>query len=62
MAYRIYVTDTLRIISENTARAVNGSAVTTRFVDLLKPKPQDNRTAEEIVEDVILKAGLVVRE
>ena len=61
LAYRIYVTDCLRIIGENTAKMSGGSYITAGFMDAISQKPVDNRTGEEIVADVIKKAGLEVQ-
>ena len=61
LAYRIYVSNCLRIISENTAKMGGGSYVTADFTDIINPKPVDNRTGEEIAADIIKKAGLEVR-
>lgn len=58
--YRSYVTDCLQNISENTAKQSGGAYVSARFADLIKPKPVDNRTAEEVVADVAKAAGLEV--
>ena len=60
LAYRIYVTDCLRIISENTAKMGGGSYITAKFPDILNPKPVDNRTGEEIAADIIKRAGIEV--
>ena len=60
LAYRIYVSDCLRIISENTARISNGSYVTAKFSDIINPKPAENRTGEEIAADIIKRAGIEV--
>lgn len=59
MAYRIYVTDALKVISENGNRALNA-----RFIDLLSQtkKPKDRRSGAEIAADVIKRCGLVVTE
>ena len=59
MAYRIYVTDALKLLTENGNRTLN-----IRFTELLEKrnKPQDNRSGEEIVADVIKRCGLVVTE
>lgn len=54
MAYRIYVTDSLRYIPQNKYTTVG-------FYDMLYPKPVDNRSAEEIADDIAAKAGLVLR-
>ena len=58
--YRIYVSDCLRMISENTANFAKGSYVQKRYADFLKTPTKDNRTGEQIAADVIKKAGLVV--
>ena len=60
-AYRIYVTDALRIVAENTARYAGGNYIKARYADLIEPKKQDNRTCEEITADVIARCGLVVK-
>ena len=59
LAYRIYVTDCLRIISENTAKP-GDSYITAKFSDIINPKPVDNRTGEEIAADIIKRAGIEV--
>ena len=60
-AYRIYVTDALRLISENTASSVGGKYITARFADVIAPpKEEDNRTCEEITAEIIARCGLVV--
>ena len=60
LAYRIYVTDCLRIISENTAKMCGGSYITAKFADIINPKPVDNRAGEEIAADIINRAGIEV--
>ena len=60
VAYRIYVTDCLRMMTENTARFAKGNYITKRYADFLKNPVRNNRTGEEIAADVIKKAGLVV--
>ena len=60
LAYRIYVTDCLRIISENTAKMGGGSYITAKFPDIINRKPVDNRTGEEIAADIIKMAGIEV--
>ena len=52
VAYRIYVTDALRNISENTAKYGGGSYIQSRFADIIHPRPEDNRTQAEIVEQI----------
>ena len=60
LAYRIYVSDCLRIISENTAKMGGGSYITAKLSDIINPKPADNRTGEEIAADIIKRAGIEV--
>ena len=60
LAYRIYVTDCLRITTENTAKTVHaltdGKAEVhvkgIRFADVLDNKPDDNRTADDIIDGI----------
>lgn len=56
----VYVTECMRMISENTSKFVGGSYMSTKFDDVIHPKPVDDRTGEEIVADVINKIGLEV--
>ena len=60
LAYRIYVTDCLRMVTENTAKMSNGSYTVAKFADIINPKPVDNRTGEEIAADIIKLAGIEV--
>ena len=59
-AYRIYVTDCLRMVTENTAKMSQGAYTSARFYDIINPKPSDNRTGEEIAADIIERAGIEV--
>ena len=60
LAYRIYVSDCLRIISENTAKMCGGSYITAKLADIINPKHVENRTGEEIAADIIKRAGIEV--
>ena len=60
LAYRIYVCDCLRMISENTAKMGGGSYIAANFSDIINPKPVDKRTGEEIAADIIRRAGIEV--
>lgn len=59
-AYRIYITDALRLISENTASSVGDKYITARFADVIDPPEVDNRTCEDITADIISRCGLVL--
>ncbi len=60
-AYRIYVTDALRLVAENTARYASGDYIKMRYAEIIEPKKQDNRTCEEITADIVARCGLVVK-
>ena len=53
--------DALRITVENTAKFAGGSYIKARYIDIIEPKKVDTRTGDEIVEDIIQRAGLVVK-
>ena len=57
-ALRVYATDAIMNIAENTARPVQGKYLTARWVDILEPAPRDTRTAKEISDDFIERHGL----
>lgn len=61
-AYRIYVTDALRVIGENTARYAGGGYIAERFADVLDRKPPDRRSLEEITAEIVARCGLVVKD
>ena len=60
-AYRVYVTDCLKLIAENTANISRGQYMKSRYYDIIRSAKVDTRTGDEIVEDVIKRAGLVVK-
>lgn len=51
-AYRNYVTDALRIITENTAKAHGGSYLQARYSELIEPIKEEKRTADEVIENL----------
>ena len=52
LAYRIYVTDCLRMNLECTAYLSGHQVKIDRFADVCYPKPVDNRTADDIIEGI----------
>lgn len=60
--FKTYVTDTLRILTENVAKLGGGSYMPVRWIDLEMPKPQDERSGDEIAADVIKRIGLSFSE
>ncbi len=57
-----YISETLRIISENTAKGVNvgqsASYMSKKLADVLRPDPYEDKSGDDIAADVIAKAGL----
>lgn len=52
LAYRIYVTDALKQITENTAKFGGGGYIRARFADIIHPAPEETRTSAEIIENI----------
>ena len=59
--FREYIADGIQMISENTANYVSGRYIVNRYTEIINKKSSDNRTGDEIVEDIIRRAGLVVK-
>ena len=55
--YRMYITDALKLISENTAKFVGGSYIAARWYE---KKDNDQRSGDEIAKDIIKRANLKV--
>ena len=51
-AYRIYITEGLRLVPQN-------KYLTTSYSDFISPKKRDTRSGDEIVLDTFKNAGLV---
>ena len=49
------------MIAENTANISCGQYMKSRYYDIMHPAKVDARTGDEIVEDIIKRAGLVVK-
>ena len=50
-AYRIYISKSLQLIPQD-------KYLTKNYSDILKPEKKDDRSGEDIVSDIMLKAGL----
>lgn len=61
-AFRVYVTDALKIAAENTARYVGGNYMKDRYADAIRPKKRDERSCVEITADVVARCGLTVKK
>ena len=58
-AYRVYVTDALKTIAENTAKYAGGSYIKQRYLDLEDQKPEEIRTPDEIISKMKMKIARI---
>lgn len=49
---RIYYADVLRVLSQSAAVIGGADFALTPLADILFPKPEDNRTEEEVIEHI----------
>ena len=59
-AYRIYITDAVKAIAENTANYAGGKAPTVRYADFLTRRMIEEMNGEQMVADVLERAGIKV--
>lgn len=59
--YRAYITDTLQVIAENTARFAGGKTISKRYVDFIRPDKYRGKTGNEVAADIIRRAGLKLK-
>lgn len=55
------MTDTLRVITENTAKYAGGSMVSVRYYDIINKKKAEVKSGDEIVADIVARAGLELK-
>ena len=51
-AYRVYTARALQILTEDMSHAFGGKSMAISYEEFINPKPVDNRSAEEIIEDI----------
>ena len=44
-----YIARSIRLITENTAGMVNGKLISVEYEDIINPKPEEKRSADEII-------------
>lgn len=54
-AYKTYITDTLRLMTENTAKQAGGSYIKARYIEIVDPPKEETRTAEEVIDRIKTK-------
>lgn len=65
-SFRVYLTDAVRLACENTAKIGGGSSISKRWADMIGSQnkgalARDTRSPEEIIADVVEKAGLTIQ-
>lgn len=50
--YKMYITDAIKILCENSAKMSGGAYIKARYVDLIAEKKDDPRTSEEIISGI----------
>lgn len=48
----MYITDSLRIIGENTAKYAGGNYIKKRYADIIDPQPEETRTPDEVITHI----------
>lgn len=54
-AYKVYITEALRFISENTAKYTGGGYIKVKYTDIINPRPEEKRTRTEIIDQMKLR-------
>lgn len=59
--YKIYITDTLKMIAESSAKRFGGAVPSKRYYEIIERKPvEKEKSAEEIIDEVNAKCGLTM--
>jgi len=56
MTYRFYISEGIRVLTENSAHLYGGTTLTKSFLEVIKPQKEETRTADEIIDH--FKRGL----
>jgi hypothetical protein len=60
-AYRAYIADGVKCMSESIAMHFGGSYLQERYMDMISVAPIQEKSGDEIALDIIRRAGLKVR-
>lgn len=55
-AYKVYMSEAVKNINEILANNFNGSYMKISYMDMMKPQKVEERTAEQIIDDI--RSGL----
>ena len=58
----MYVTDALKVLTENSAKYAGGAMIKVRYYDMLMNtyKQKEEKSGNEIVADIVKRAGLEI--
>ena len=58
--YRIYITEAIKLLTENTAKVVRGQMISERYYEIInhKQKHEEKKSGDEVVLDIVDRAGL----
>lgn len=59
-AYRAYMSEGLRMISETTAKRFGGAYLNVKLDGIINPEPKDERTGEEIAMELFDRMGIQI--
>lgn len=57
MAWRVYVSDALKLVAENTERFAGGAHMSKRFFDFIKPQSSEQLTSSQVISNIRNKIG-----
>lgn len=60
--YRAYVTETLKIISSNTAKINGGSTITKSYQDIISTEKRRQKTTDEVISDLEKSGAITIRK
>jgi hypothetical protein len=55
LAFRVYLTNCAKILTENTAKSAGGSYLTKSYLDIINPPPPETRTPEQVKQQILGK-------
>lgn len=54
-AYKVYISNTLQMLTQNTTARYGGSCYKLRFCDIINPPPEETRSGEEVKAMMLAK-------
>lgn len=54
-AWKMYMAEGVRMITENTAKYAGGPYITIKWADIINPKPVEIRTPEQVIHQIMTR-------